>query len=215
MHLDRTTPPGWKNTENHPHPCMGVTVTPSTLLSPLFPCSTPHWFDSLVAVSAWRQLHSHTLSLLGVAQGCTAQLQPGWLPWLAAFTLLAFRMLICSSYTVSLFFSRKPSLWYSTCQDTKGRSSEGQVQTQRDKVLKPLPAVRSSPEKPEKEKDQLEFKGHFLSKGVNLTEVKILTANTDCFLVTELLRVEEEGKKMQGSSVTLHVLLFTPQLFLS
>lgn len=30
-------------------------------------------------------------------------------------TLLAFSTLICSSFTVSLFFSRKPSHWYSTC----------------------------------------------------------------------------------------------------
>lgn len=35
-------------------------------------------------------------------------------PHLTLFTLLAFRMLICSSYTVSLFFSRKPSDRYST-----------------------------------------------------------------------------------------------------
>lgn len=30
-------------------------------------------------------------------------------------TLLAFITKICSSFTVSLFFSRKPSHWYSTC----------------------------------------------------------------------------------------------------
>lgn len=34
--------------------------------------------------------------------------------WLL-LTLLAFNTLICSSFTVSLFFSRKPSHWYSTC----------------------------------------------------------------------------------------------------
>lgn len=34
-------------------------------------------------------------------------------------TLLAFRTLICSSFTVSLFFSRKPSHWYSTWDKDK------------------------------------------------------------------------------------------------
>lgn len=37
-----------------------------------------------------------------------------WLSPASPVTLLAFRMLICSSYTVSLFFSRKPSERYST-----------------------------------------------------------------------------------------------------
>lgn len=30
---------------------------------PAFSCSTPHWFGSLAAVSGWRHLHIHTLSL--------------------------------------------------------------------------------------------------------------------------------------------------------
>ncbi len=37
-------------------------------------------------------------------------------------TLLAFSTLICSSFTVSLFFSRKPSHWYSTCATTAWHS---------------------------------------------------------------------------------------------
>lgn len=42
------------------------------------------------------------------------ELQWGTKQWETSFTLLVFRTFICSSFTVSLFFSRKPSHSYST-----------------------------------------------------------------------------------------------------
>lgn len=49
-------------------------------------------------------------------------------------TWLAFKMLICSSYTVSLFFSRKPLHWYSTYNRSVSYTvsrSQGQLFSQR------------------------------------------------------------------------------------
>lgn len=48
-------------------------------------------------------------------------------PLLTLFTLLAFRILICSSYTVSLFFSRKPSERYSTWGHSNQRETQSLV----------------------------------------------------------------------------------------
>lgn len=184
---DRTPTPGWRNTDNQPYPCMCGTVTLSTLLSPLFHSSTPHWFG-------WEQLHLPTLSLewLRAAQlssrleDCPdSLLLPCWLSgcWSAPRTPCP-----CSS----------PETPHCGTPPTRTQREEAQgVKSKHTgkRCSHRSPAVSSSPKKPERGNKQLEFKGHFLSKEVDRGESKTLTANTDCFLVIKLLCLEAGDKK--------------------
>lgn len=105
---------------DHTDPHLGATSSLIPPLPPLIPSSTSHLFAFFAAVHA-RCLQPLLPTRRAVAQHRNASMKLTL--WktamlitcqLIAFTLLAFRMLICSSYTVSLFFSRNPSLWYST-----------------------------------------------------------------------------------------------------
>lgn len=196
MHLDRTTTPGWRNTENHPHPRMDAIAA-----WPPAP-SSPHFFPAPHSIDL-------TLSLLSVAGGSCTVTPSACLAW-HRDAQLSSSLDDCPDWLLlPCWLSGCWSAPHTRCPCSSPgtpRSGTPPARTQREgaqkvkfkhkgtRCLNYSPAVRSSPEKPERGKNQLEFNGHFLSK-VNLTEARILTANTDCFLVIELLCVEDRGKK--------------------
>lgn len=176
-------------TSTHP-----VGVTLSTLLFPLFPCSTPHWFGSLVAVSGQRQLQVHTLSQarhrdaqLSSSLGSCPDLLlllPGWLSgcWSAPRTQCP-----CSS-------PETPRSGTPPARTQREEAQRDKSKHTRTRCSHHPPAVRSSAQNPGRGKEQLEFKGHFLSTLI-WVKAKSLPGNADCFLVSKLLCMEVRGKK--------------------
>lgn len=109
------------------------------------------------------------------------QLQPRPLPRRAALTLLAFRMLICSSYTVSLFFSRNPSHWYSTWHRTKGKKKpRGRTLPTQNPTAQLQGTLPTAHPKNPRAGERTEPEGCFLLKKMDLNDNKILCTTTDC-----------------------------------